>query len=81
MLFNRAEDFYLHKNSEGKLALDHNHSYYYQVQTQLGASNNKSCFFVVWTNCDIHVEMIVFDELFWTDMALTYMKLECCQSY
>ena len=31
-------------------------------------SKCKSCYFVVWTNKDIHVEVIEFDDLMWHDM-------------
>ena len=37
--------FCLIKNSDGKLALDHTHAYYYQIQTQLFVANVEYCDF------------------------------------
>ena len=41
--------FCLIKNSDGKLALDHTHAYYYQIQTQLLVANVEYCDFCVCT--------------------------------
>lgn len=56
---------YLEEDSEGKLTLNRNHQYFYQVQTQLGVCKLESAHFVVWTEKDLHVEQISFDEEFW----------------
>ena len=64
------KNFYLQKNTRGKLTLVNTHSYYYQVQTQLGVGKYKSCYFVVWTNKDIHIEVIEFDNLMWHNMLM-----------
>ncbi|XP_030218111.1 uncharacterized protein LOC115547799 [Gadus morhua] len=56
---------YLEKDSEGKLTLNRNHQYFYQVQTQLGVCKLESAYLVVWTEKDLHVECILFDEEFW----------------
>ena len=42
-------------------SLKKNHEYYYQVQTQVGISKIEICFFVVWTERELHVEVITFD--------------------
>lgn len=57
--------FYLEKDDEGKLTLNRNHQYFYQVQTQLGVCKRESAYFAVWTEKDLHVEHILFDEEFW----------------
>jgi len=62
---------YLEKDSEGKLTLNRNHQYFYQVQTQLGVCKLESAYFVVWTEKDLHVEQILFDEEFW---CMIYQK-------
>ena len=53
--------FYLEKNGEGELTLNRNQ----HVQTQLGVCRLESAYFVVWTEKDLHVEPISFDEEFW----------------
>uniref|UniRef100_A0A3Q1ED01 YqaJ viral recombinase domain-containing protein n=1 Tax=Acanthochromis polyacanthus TaxID=80966 RepID=A0A3Q1ED01_9TELE len=60
---------YLDKDSEGKLTLNRNHQYFYQVQTQLGVCKMESAYFVVWTEKDLHFEQIFFDEEFWGMMC------------
>ena len=60
---------YLEKDSEGKLRLHRNHQYFYQVQTQLGVCKLESAYFVVWTEKDLHVERILFDEEFWGNIC------------
>ena len=52
------------KDNEGVLLLDTSHSYYYQVQCQLGVSEVEKCFFVVWTPDTLHVEEILIDASF-----------------
>ena len=46
------------------MSLDTSHSYYYQVQCQLGVSEVEKCFFVVWTPDILHVEEILIDTSF-----------------
>ena len=50
---------YLEKDIEGKLTLNQNQQYFYQVQTQPGVCRLESAYFVVWTEKDLHVEQIV----------------------
>ena len=52
----------------GVMKLDHNHEYYYQVQTQLGVCELEEAFFVVWNKHSLHVELIKFDRDHWTCM-------------
>ena len=61
--------FYLDESTEGGMRLNNNHPYYYQVQTQLGVTKLDRAYFVVWTEVDIHVEVIKFDPQFWEQMC------------
>ena len=57
--------FFLRKVKDVVNLLKRDHAYYYQVQTQLGVLQMETCFFVVWTECDMHVERITFDVNLW----------------
>lgn len=62
--------FCLKKDSDGKLHLDHNHAYYYQVQTQLYVCNVDYCDFIVCTFSSkdgLYVERITKDNTFWNE--------------
>ena len=52
----------------GKVILQKNHNYYYQVQGVLGVTGRKWCDFVVWTPQGISIERIPFDQGFWEAM-------------
>lgn len=54
--------------SDGKLSIDKNHAYYYQVQCQLLLTANEYCDFVVWTDKDLFLKRLKFDENFCNDM-------------
>lgn len=49
------------KDNEGVLSLDKSHSYYYQVQCQLGVGEVEKSFFVVWSPDTLHIEEIKID--------------------
>ena len=49
----------------GKLQLSKKHAHYYQVQTQLFVCDRKYADYVVWTECDVHIERIERDEQLW----------------
>ena len=61
--------FFLQKSSDGTLHLKHQHSYFYQVQTQLFVSDLEYCDFCVCTFSDddtgLHIERIHKDQTFW----------------
>ena len=57
--------FFLRKVKDGVNLLKRDHAHYYQVQTQLGVLQMETCFFVVWTECDMHVDRITFDFKVW----------------
>jgi len=58
------------KEQNGSLQLDHNHCYYYQVQTQMFVCDVKYSDFCVATfgeDSDLHVECIYQDQDFWEE--------------
>ena len=68
---------YLHKNAEGKVQLKSNHSYYYQVQTQLLVTGFKFCDFFVWTDKDTFLETICVDTEIQADILSKTKSLFC----
>lgn len=66
------------EKSTGALKLDVNHEYFYQVQTQLGVCELEMGYFVVWTEKDLFIESIPFDEAVWNSMCLKAQKLFRC---
>jgi len=67
------------RGSDKQLHLKTNHSYYYQIQGQLGITGRKKCFFVVYTGSDVFIEEVVFDSEYWAvcmvpRLALFYNK-------
>ena len=65
--------FYLQKQDNGSLLLDHGHVYYYQVQTQLRVCDVNFCDFSVCTFGDksdmyierIHKNQVPYKQRFW----------------
>ena len=53
--------FFLRNVEDGVHLLKRDHAQYYQIHTQLGVLQMETCFFVVWTECDLHVERITVD--------------------
>jgi hypothetical protein len=51
--------------ADGKIQLKKTHNYYYQIQGCMATLNVSWCDFVVFTNIDLHVERIHFDNDFW----------------
>ena len=66
---------YLHKNAEGKVQLMSNHSYYYQIQTQLLFTGFKFCDFFVWTEKDTFLETIRVDTQIQADILSKIIAL------
>ena len=60
---------YLDRTDEGRYFLNRDNPYYFQIQTQLGVTGKDLCFFVVWTNRDIHVERIMFDSDLYSEIS------------
>ena len=55
-------------DSCGRLQLKKSHSYYYQIQMQMGVVGMKFCDFVVWTCHGISVQRIYHDVQFWCSL-------------
>ena len=56
----------MHKGEDGLLHLQHNHSYYAQVQGEMDVMNVKWCDFVVYSNGEVIVDRIVGYYDYWT---------------
>ena len=61
------ENFCMSRN-DGKWRLKRSHAYYYQIQMQLAVCKLSYCDFVVWTENDIVVERIMFDDAFYEEV-------------
>ena len=72
-----GKKLYLHKNAEGKVQFMSNHSYYYQVQTQLLVTGFKFCDFFVWTEKDTFLETIRVDTEIQADVLYKTKPLFC----
>ena len=74
-----AHDAARQKNSRllemnGKLSLDRQHAYYYQVQAQIFICEVEFCDFILWTEQDIHIERILPDNVFWKNAVAKATK-------
>lgn len=56
--------------SNGLVKLKRHHTYYFQVQGQMGITGRKWCHFVIWTLGGCTVEKIEFDDSIWKLMLL-----------
>lgn len=71
-------DFMLQKDIvSGKLMLKQSHTYYCQIQGQMGIGNRPWCDFIVYTKKGIHIERIAYDNEFWSNQLLP----ELCTFY
>ena len=50
---------------DGEISLKKNHVYFYQVQGAMATLKLQWCDFVVFTNKDLHIERIYFDNILW----------------
>jgi hypothetical protein len=69
----QKQSFCLKKTCEG-ITLKRSHSFFYQVQMQLGVTGLKWCDFVVWTNKGYIVERVHFDPTFWAPVKAQLVK-------
>jgi len=60
--------------SDNIITLKKEHIYYHQVQGQLGITNAKHCYFVVYTFKDIFVQKIPFDAQFFHGVMVPKLK-------
>ena len=64
------QGFCLELDSGGKQLLSKKHAYYYQVQTEINICEEAMyADFVVWTVADIHIERILPDAEFWSELV------------
>ena len=54
--------------------LKRTHDYYYQVQGQMAVSNIHQCDFVVWTPKGYTIELITFDQHFWSETCYPSLR-------
>jgi hypothetical protein len=64
----KIHDFALEKSDGGSISLKKNHLYYAQVQGQLMITGAEFCEFVVFTQNDLHVQRILPDIPFMSDL-------------
>ena len=54
---------------DGTLRLKRSHKYYFKAQGEMGNRGYPKNYFVVWTTkSKPHIEVIIFDSVFWQDM-------------
>ena len=58
------KNFFLDKLN-GKITLKRTHNYFYQIQGCMATLNVRWCDIVVFTNVDLYIERIYFDNEFW----------------
>lgn len=56
--------------NDGKIQLDRNHAYFYQVQAQINIAEVAYCDFIVWTESGIHTERVTADTVFWDNTVI-----------
>ena len=59
-----------HPDGTENVQLKRNHPYYSQVQGQMAITGRKWCHFIIFTTQGLSVEMIKYDENFWTTKLL-----------
>ncbi|CAI6377633.1 unnamed protein product [Macrosiphum euphorbiae] len=59
---------------ENKLVLSKNHIYYCQIQGQLHISQKEQCFFIIYTTNWMSVQIIKYDEDFWSTQMVDKLK-------
>ena len=70
-----SQQFFLEEiESQNRLKLKRSSNYYYQVQAEMAIMGCKWCHFVVWTEVDIFVEEIAFDERLWSDIVFPKLQ-------
>ena len=52
----------------GQCKLKRDHSYYAQVQGQIGVTGASWCVFIIYTKKGISVERIAFDPVYWAEL-------------
>ena len=63
----QLKQFCLEKCND-EIVVKRNHSYFSQIQMQMGVTGLKFCDFVVWSSKETFVTRVRFDETFWSEM-------------
>ncbi len=61
---------FLENSDSGSPVLKRSHNYWFQVQGQLGIVKKELCYFIVFTQKDLFVQVIEFDENFFSEEIL-----------
>ncbi len=69
------EGLFLQGTNENELKLKKDHSYYYQIQTQIYCTDRAYCDFVVFTNKECYIERIYRDDELWMEIVQKAEKL------
>lgn len=57
------------------MELKKEHNYYYQIQGQMHVSKRKFCYFVVYTANWYKVQIIEYDESFWSNKMVSKLEV------
>lgn len=57
------------------MELKKEHNYYYQIQGQMHVSKRKFCYFVVYTDNWSKVQIIEYDESFWSNKMVSKLEV------
>ncbi|KAL4104742.1 hypothetical protein QTP88_020024 [Uroleucon formosanum] len=61
--------------NENEMELKKKHNYYYQIQGQMHVSKRKFCYFVVYTANWYKVQIIEYDESFWSNKMVSKLEV------
>ncbi|KAL4085368.1 hypothetical protein QTP88_027227 [Uroleucon formosanum] len=62
--------------NENEMELKKEHNYYYQIQGQMHVSKRKFCYFVVYTANWYKVQIIEYDESFWSNKMVSKLEVK-----
>jgi len=66
---------------ENNITLKQESHYYYQMQGQLHITGRQICIFFIYTPKWTHLEVIRYDDVFWTSKMEVHLKLLVCSTY
>ena len=56
------------RSADGKISLNRNHKYFYQIQQQLFCTKLEACHFIICNGEEIHTDIVVFHLNFWNEI-------------